>query len=215
MGWSDCGRKTNAQLFYGRKIGRKQAGRCGRYEVRTALYAQRLEKTWKRLFRLKFEREPSEEELWAVLRTGEIAKNVLIWEREPLKESKLPKRAHIHRGRGGKRITKILAQSVRESKDKVEAEKRAELIKEEVVRLKFAEDTRLLKIRQSSEVPRNILVKLAYNKVEASTIHLLFGVDANRVSILSNAFSIKGIKDGQERQEGQEGQENQGDEQSV
>lgn len=200
MGWSDCGRETESQFFYGRKIGRKQAGRCGRYEVRTALYARRLTNRWKRLFKMKFEREPSGEELWAVLRTGEIAENVRDWERIAFKESKSPRKPHVNRGRHGKRMTKILAEYVRDSKNCAEIAIKQELIKQEMIRIKFEENLRLLKIRQSSEVPRNILVRLAYNKIESRVVHLLYGVDARRVSVLIGAFGLKRISDEQKEE---------------
>jgi hypothetical protein len=202
MGWSDCGRTSDAQFFYGKKQGRKQVGRCGRYETRTALYAGRLEKRWKYLFKLKFDREPSSEELWAVLRTGEIAVNVKMWEKEYLKDEKRPpKRAHIHRGSGGRRMTRIMGDWIKDENNRREAVIMARLEEEEKLRIKSIDRARRMLILEDAEVPKGILISIFTNKISIDDVCTVFGVDAQRIDDLIEAWGLKDKQNGQEKQE--------------
>ena len=192
MGWSDCGRTSKAQTFYGKKLGRKHVGRCGRDETRRALYAQRLERTWKRLFEMKHDRPPSDEEMWAALKTGEIAENVYAWERQPLREEKNPpKKPHIHRGSGGRRMADILADSVRESAARREEAALREMIKAEAERIKHEERVRIFTIQRSSEVTKRVLYQIRAGKSKIQDVCTVFGVDAERIDELMEAFGLK------------------------
>jgi len=192
MGWSDCGRQSNAQFFYGKKQGRRQVGRCGRFEVRIALYANRLTGRWKKLFKLKFDRMPSDEELWAVLRTGEIAENVKDWEKQPLREEKNPPtRAHVHRSRDGGKMVDVLARYCAEQQLIKEEAIKAKLEEEEAARIKREVSIRRYKICKSSELPREMLQRVVNNKVDIDALCAVFGVDKPRINLLIEAFGLK------------------------
>ncbi len=193
MNWSDCGKSTAAQNFYPRKgrRGKKQVGGCGQYEARSALYAQRLPKRWKMLFKKKFNRAPSDEELWAALRTGEIAQQVYDWERQVLREEKNPPtKPHIIRSRDGRRITEVLAEYLAESKARKQAEIEQE-IEEEKERIR-KQDAAVVKgrIRQSSEAPIGVLRKLSRGLIGFDVLEIAFGISEERAKILLEAFDL-------------------------
>ena len=193
MNWSDCGRKSNSQFFYGRKQGRRQVGRCGQNETRTGLYAKRLTGRWKKLFRMKFDREPSDLELWFVLRTGEIAENVKDWEKQPLKESAPPTKPLIHRGRGRKRMTKVLGDWIKADKDKQEALIKVEAEEEESRRIQHAKDVLMCEIRTTCRVPIGILRRIVAGTVDTNSVRCLFGVDEQYISIALVAWGLKEV----------------------
>ena len=86
----------------------------------------------------------------------------------------------------------ILAESVKESRKREEAAIKAALERAEKYRLKFDKDTHLLRIRQSSEIPQHILVKVVSNKIDVNAVYILYGVDHQRVDELIQAFGLKG-----------------------
>lgn len=189
--WSDCGKQSKAQFFYGNRKGRRQVGLCGRYETRTALYARRLEKRWVSLFKKKHNRPPSEEEMWAALRTGQIAEDVRIWEKTDLTgKDPEPTKSNIHRARDGRRMTKVLGEYLKDEKAREQAKIKQQEEEDAAFEARWAESQRIVAIRKSSEVPREMLARVASNRSLAEPMAAIHGITVERLDELLEAWGF-------------------------
>jgi len=193
LSWSDCGRKTKAQNLYsgkGRK-GRRMVGGCGRNETKTSLYAHRLPKIWKRLFKMKYGRAPSEMETWVAIRTGKIAENVRDWEKQALVDKTGGKKRRINLGARGVPYSKILSDWL--AKERAEQAEKQRLQDEEDARLAVeqADLKRRGAIMASSEVPREMLVRIAKGESGIhDAVQTIYGITSERISTLMEAFGF-------------------------
>ncbi len=196
MEWSDCGRTTKSQKFYpskGRR-GRKMVGGCGRNETLTSLYAQRLPGRWKKLFNLKFNREPSDFEMRCALRTGEIAENVKSWEKQCLVDETIGKKKRRNNiGIDGVPYSVTLQAWLNERKAQGVEKKRLE---DEQKAIHAASAVRLkahLAAVEENKVPREMLIRISNGEDDVfSAVQIIYGVTPEEISKSLKTFGLAG-----------------------